>query len=133
MLQNVDTIPERCGDWYTKRLSFRDRPNEFFTIRHRDPIEAIRGLWGDPAFSKDLVYKPAKMFRGQVQTEEERIYSEMWTGGFWNAAQVCLMISHLFHLQFTQFSPKATYTGRRNNSTCDYCIRQDSTHAILRQ
>ena len=94
MLQTVDTIPERSGQWFTKRLSFKDRPTEFFTICHRDPIDAIKALWGDPAFSKDLVYKPAKMFRGQRQTEDQQIYSEMWTGGLWNAAQVC---QHLFH------------------------------------
>ena len=88
MLQKVDLIPERCGTWYTKRLSFKDRPNEYFTVRHRDPIEAIKGLWGDPAFAQDLVYKPAKLFRGTKQTEEERMFSEMWTGGLWNAAQV---------------------------------------------
>ena len=88
MLQKVDLIPERCGTWYTKRLSFKDRPNEYFTVRHRDPIEAIKGLWGDPAFAQDLVYKPAKLFRGTKQMEEERMFSEMWTGGLWNAAQV---------------------------------------------
>lgn len=88
MLQTVDTIPDRSGQWFTKQLSFKDRPQEHFTIRHRDPIEAIKALWGDPVFSKDLVYKPAKMFRGETQAEDQRIYSEMWTGGLWNAAQV---------------------------------------------
>jgi hypothetical protein len=92
MLQKVDAIPERCGPWYTKRLTFKDRPDEHFTIKYRDPVEAIKGLWGDPAFANDLVYKPAKLFRGKRRTEEERIYSEMWTGSFWNAAQVCCTI-----------------------------------------
>ncbi|KAF5377988.1 hypothetical protein D9757_009835 [Collybiopsis confluens] len=54
MLDKVDGIPERCGRWFTKQLSFKDRPEERFTIRHRDPIEAIKALWGDPSFSKDL-------------------------------------------------------------------------------
>ena len=88
MLQNVDAIPQRCGQWFTKRLSFKDRPDDTFTIHHRDPIEAIKGLWGDPAFAEHLVYKLSKLFRGQKQSEEDRMYSEMWTGGFWNAAQV---------------------------------------------
>ncbi|KIK60604.1 hypothetical protein GYMLUDRAFT_112684, partial [Collybiopsis luxurians FD-317 M1] len=79
MLQQVDALPERCGKWYTKQFSFKDRPDEHFTVRHCDPIEAIRGLWGDPAYANDLVYKPAKMFRRAEQTEEERIYAEMWT------------------------------------------------------
>ncbi|KAE9401116.1 hypothetical protein BT96DRAFT_736389, partial [Gymnopus androsaceus JB14] len=39
-------------------LSFKDRPSEFFTIYHRNPIEAIKALWGDPALAKHLVYKP---------------------------------------------------------------------------
>lgn len=90
MFQIIDAIPERSGKWLTKQLSFKDRCEEHFTVRYRDPIEAIKALWGDPAFSKDLVYKPAKVFRGQTQTEDQRIYSEMWTGGLWNAAQVCI-------------------------------------------
>lgn len=88
MLQTVDEIPGRCGSWYTKRLSFKDRPKDYFTIRYRDPIEAIKGLWGDPAFANDLVYKPAKIFRGEKQTEDERLFSEMWSGGLWNAVHV---------------------------------------------
>lgn len=97
MLQTVDKIPERCGQWFTKQLSFRDRPDEHFIVRYRDPIDAIKALWGDPAFSKDLVYKSAKMFRGSKHTEDQRMYSEMWTGGLWNAAQVPpAMISALF-------------------------------------
>ena len=92
MLQCVDTIPNRAGQWFTKRLSFKDRPDEHFTIRHRDPVEAIKALWGDPSFTSDLVYKPAKLFRGQKISEEERMFSEMWTGGYWNAAQVSNII-----------------------------------------
>jgi len=88
MLQRVDEIPERFGQWYTKRLSFKDKPHEYFTVWHRNPIDVIKGLWGDPAFAQDLVYRPAKLFRRGVRNEEERIFSEMWTAGFWNAAQV---------------------------------------------
>ncbi|KAJ3713555.1 hypothetical protein C8R42DRAFT_567156, partial [Lentinula raphanica] len=79
MLNKVDQIPERCGSWFVKQLSFNDRPQEEFTVRYRDPIEAIRALWGDPSLSKDLVYKPAKLFRKPDCDEKDRIYSEMWT------------------------------------------------------
>ncbi|KAF5362693.1 hypothetical protein D9757_014516 [Collybiopsis confluens] len=87
MLQKVDKIPERCGPWFTKRLSFKDRPDEHFIVRHRNALDAIRALWGDPAFSNDLVYKPVKLFRHPSRTSEDRVFNEMWTGGFWNAAQ----------------------------------------------
>lgn len=93
MLETVDSIPERCGPWFTKRLSFKDRPSEFFTIYHRNPIEAIKALWGDPALAKHLVYKPVKIFQGKTHIEERRIYNEMWTGGLWNAVQVCIRIA----------------------------------------
>jgi hypothetical protein len=89
MLKCIDEIPERCGEWQTKQLSFRDKPDEHFTVYHRNPVEAIKALWGDPAFAEHLVYKPGKLFRGAEQTEDNRIYSEMWTTGFWNAVQVC--------------------------------------------
>ncbi|KAF5382238.1 hypothetical protein D9757_008922 [Collybiopsis confluens] len=82
MLRKVDEIPDRCGPWYTKRLSFKDRPDEYFIIRHRNPLEAIKALWGDPSFAEKLVYKPAKLFRSSTQSEEERMFNEMWTGGF---------------------------------------------------
>ncbi|KAF5339496.1 hypothetical protein D9757_015386 [Collybiopsis confluens] len=113
MLKKVDKIPDRCGPWYTKRLSFKDRPEEYFLVRHRNPINAIKALWGDPAFINDLVYKPAKLFRaGSAQTEENRIYNEMWTAGLWNAAQhliprggtVAPVIIASDKTQLTQFS-----------------------------
>ncbi|KAF5364854.1 hypothetical protein D9757_012748 [Collybiopsis confluens] len=90
MLDKIDQIPERCGPWYTKQLAFKDRPSETFTVRHRDPVETIKALWGDPGLSQSLVYKPAKLFSGEGQTEDDRIFSEMWTGSFWNAAQECI-------------------------------------------
>ncbi|KAJ3832638.1 hypothetical protein F5878DRAFT_547871 [Lentinula raphanica] len=89
MLEKLDTIPDRAGPWFTKNLSFKDRPEEVFTIHHRDPLEAIKALWGDPSLARDLVYQPAKIFRKEAEpTEENRIFSEMWTGGFWNSVQV---------------------------------------------
>ncbi|KAF5355407.1 hypothetical protein D9757_015183 [Collybiopsis confluens] len=87
MLKIIDEIPEPRGHWAVKKFSFKDRPHEHFTVRYRDPVEAIKGLWGSPAFAEHLVYKPAKLFRREEETDENRIYSEMWTGGLWNAAQ----------------------------------------------
>ncbi|THU83763.1 hypothetical protein K435DRAFT_620854, partial [Dendrothele bispora CBS 962.96] len=89
MLKAVDSIPERCGEWQTKRIRFQDRAgrgvDEAFTIYHRDPIKAIQALWGDPALADHLVYKPSRMFADGDQSC--RIYSEMWTGKWWWAVQ----------------------------------------------
>ncbi|KAF5348218.1 hypothetical protein D9757_015201 [Collybiopsis confluens] len=87
MFQKVDSIPERCGRWFTKKLTFKDRPDEHFVIRHQNPVDAIKALWGDPSFSNNLMYKPAQLFRSPDQTANGQVYNEMWTAGFWNAAQ----------------------------------------------
>ena len=84
--QIVDSIPPTAGAWYKKNLSFHDRPEEVYPVRHRDIIQAIRSLWGDPTLSQYLVYKPKKIFSGA--DKRQRIYSEMWTGQWWQAIQV---------------------------------------------
>ncbi|KAI1784561.1 hypothetical protein LXA43DRAFT_976630 [Ganoderma leucocontextum] len=85
MLELIESVPERAGQWYLKRLSFQDRPDQKFTIRHRNILDAIRSLWGDPALAKYLVYKPRHVFADA--TKQKRIYSEMCTGNWWHAIQ----------------------------------------------
>jgi hypothetical protein len=80
----VDEIPAR-GTWQHRDLSFADRPDEKYRIHFRDPIEAIRSLWADPTHAKDFVYQPRQVFSDQGR--KNRIYSEMWTGKWWNAVQ----------------------------------------------
>ena len=54
-------------------------------VRYRDPLEAVRALWGDPSLAEHLVYRPSKMFSDEMKTK--RTYSEMWTGKWWWAMQ----------------------------------------------
>ena len=89
--QIVDSIPDRAGQWYIKNLNFRDRLEEKHTIRFRNILEIIRCLWGDPALSQYMVYRPSKIFSDQRRNN--RIYSEMWTGSWWHAVQVCLTLA----------------------------------------
>jgi len=72
-----------------KRFTFKDRPNEHFLVHHRDPLEAIRGLWGDPAYAEHLVYKPGKFFATEERNPKDRIFHEMWSAHTWHAVQVC--------------------------------------------
>ena len=53
---------------------------------HRDPVECIRELLGNPAFKNELQYKPVKIYRNADYTNRE--YSEMWTGDWWWEIQV---------------------------------------------
>ena len=56
--QKIDKMPEKAGEWQTKVLRFDDCPDETFTVRHRDPVEAIKGpgsvATDDLSTSKDL-------------------------------------------------------------------------------
>ncbi|CAA7267433.1 unnamed protein product [Cyclocybe aegerita] len=56
--KKVDSLPEKAGKWKTKELAFSDRPDEKFTVRHRDPIEAIKSLWKNPEISPKMAFAP---------------------------------------------------------------------------
>ncbi|KAF9465842.1 hypothetical protein BDZ94DRAFT_1145452, partial [Collybia nuda] len=86
--QKLDSIPEKAGPWYTKTLCFKDKPDQKFTIQHQDVIQCIKSLWGDPAFTDHLVYQPRRVFSDN--TRKNRIYSELWTGKWWNVIQTLL-------------------------------------------
>ncbi|KDR70580.1 hypothetical protein GALMADRAFT_76052, partial [Galerina marginata CBS 339.88] len=60
-------------------------PDTTHTIRYRDPIEAIRSIWKDPALSPHIVYRPRKVFSSRDR--KNRIYTELWTGQWWHAVQ----------------------------------------------
>lgn len=81
----VDSIPDRAT-WKTAKLCFRDREEEEHLVRYRDIIEAIKALLGNPAYAKDIVYRPKRIFTDR--SKSKRIFSEMWTGVWWNAIQV---------------------------------------------
>jgi Plavaka transposase len=84
--QTVDGIPPQA-EWKTRSLWFKSDPQAKHYIHHRNPIEAIQSLLGNPAHAKHIVYRPKKVF---VNAEKKkRIYHEMWTGKWWNTIQVC--------------------------------------------
>lgn len=84
--QKVDSLPEKADKWQVKNFSFPDKPKEIFTVRHRDPVEAIRSLWIDPELSPFMKFSPIKVFSDSEK--KNRIFSEMWTGKWWHAIQV---------------------------------------------
>jgi hypothetical protein len=87
----VDKLPSRAKKWQKAKLSFSDSPEDQHFIQYRDPVEAIRSLFADPAHTNDIVYKPKKMFANLEQKDKKnRIYSEMWTGKWWNIVQVLI-------------------------------------------
>ncbi|KAK1233750.1 hypothetical protein PQX77_003078, partial [Marasmius sp. AFHP31] len=44
--QIVDSIPARANAWKSKAFRFSDGPeDETFSVRYRDPLEAVKALW----------------------------------------------------------------------------------------
>ena len=90
--QTIDNdIPERAGTWRTDEIFFNDFPDIVYTVRSRDPLEAIQGLWGDPVLSQHIIYRSKKIFSDK--NCQNRIYTEVWTGKWWAAIQVMIIIS----------------------------------------
>jgi len=73
--QKIDSIPDKTGEWTTQELSFKDRPDDKFTIWYRDPIKAIQSLWNDPELSPKMVFAPQKIYSDG--TRKNRIFSEV--------------------------------------------------------
>jgi hypothetical protein len=80
-------MPEKAGEWKTQKLHFNDT-EDIFTIRHRDPIAAIKSLWGDAQLSPEMVFAGSKVYSDE--TKKNRIFSEMSTGKWWHVLQVRL-------------------------------------------
>ena len=87
LYQKVDSLPDRCGPWYTKVLSFLDNPEEQFIVRYRNSLEAVKALLGDPTLQNDIVYRPSRIFRREGG-RNVRIIHEMWTADWWWELQV---------------------------------------------
>ncbi|KAH9910856.1 uncharacterized protein B0H18DRAFT_820781, partial [Fomitopsis serialis] len=84
LFMKIDAIPEMAA-WKTSSLAFPDRPDEKHLVRYRDILEAIKALLGNPSYAKYIVYRPKRVFTDRSRTK--RIFTEMWTGLWWNAVQ----------------------------------------------
>lgn len=128
MHEHLDSIPRRAGKWHSKHIYFPDQPDQPFVLIHRDILEAIKALWGDPALAEYLEYKPKRMFTDE--NKETRMYTEMWTGEWWWLVQVRLE-RHRIYITLT-YNPGSTPAGN-HNCVADCVDRQDTTYPILRR
>lgn len=59
---------------------------EAFDIYHRDILECIKTLYGNPEFLPYLAFKPERHYVDEDMTI--RLYSEMYSGKWWWSTQV---------------------------------------------
>ncbi|KAE9387634.1 hypothetical protein BT96DRAFT_960358 [Gymnopus androsaceus JB14] len=90
----VDSIRPKAGDWKVRCLRFKDCPDEEFILRHRNILDVIKSLWGDPLLAQHLVYRPKSIFKDAEK--KQRTYSEMWSSKWWQfMQQVCVLLAYL--------------------------------------
>jgi hypothetical protein len=72
------------GDQCNKNGS--ELQSEDVELWHRDPVECIQELMGNPTFKGKQCYAPHKVYKNENGTNRE--YSEMWTCDWWWNLQV---------------------------------------------
>ncbi|KAF9521723.1 hypothetical protein CPB83DRAFT_801223 [Crepidotus variabilis] len=108
--QTIDEIPERAGEWKTDLLQYKDYEELVYKVHYRDPVQAVRALWGDVELSSHIVTRPKKIFTDA--SKGKRVYSEMWTTKWWHRIQkllplgatLCPIIIATDKTNLTQFS-----------------------------
>jgi Plavaka transposase len=95
-LKKIDALPMQGAAWTWDIITSEgDRrnengelmPPEQLELWHRDPIECVRELMGNPMFKDKLKYAPEKAY---IDPEGNgcRIYDEMWSADWWWDTQV---------------------------------------------
>ncbi|KAF7288334.1 hypothetical protein HMN09_01403100 [Mycena chlorophos] len=88
-IQKVDALP-RGPAWHctphtisSDELDGDGQPKnvEVVELWHRDILECVAALLGNPAFATEQAYKPIRLFRNANRTNRE--YDEMWTSTWW--------------------------------------------------
>lgn len=63
---------------------------ELVELWKRDPVECVRELIGNPLFRECIRFAPERMYADAEG--KERMYENMWTGGWWWDVQVSILI-----------------------------------------
>lgn len=100
LLKIIDCLPSG-PDWHCQIFELtgneKDENGDFRTERvelwHRDPVECIAELLGNPQFEGKLGYRPIHVYRNPDGTNRE--YSEMWTADWWWEIQVKMSLREL--------------------------------------
>jgi hypothetical protein len=92
-LKYIDSLP-RGATWACTPLVITGndidgdgaKKKEVVELWHRDVVEVVKELLGNPAFKGKLGFRPQRLYRNPNRTNRE--YSEMWTANWWWNIQV---------------------------------------------
>jgi hypothetical protein len=69
--------------FYCKEVDIGHETLDFY---HRDTLECIRSIFGDPQYAEDLVFAPERHYTNRER--DCRLYHEMYVGDWWWDTQV---------------------------------------------
>ena len=81
---------------------------EQLELFYRDPVECVKELLGNPAFSHVLHYAPEQIYEDSSCTE--RIYNEMWSANWWWETQVRCILAAISVRTLRHLTPTGTLT-----------------------
>jgi hypothetical protein len=61
---------------------------EQLELWHRDPVECVKALMGNPGFKDFICYVLERVYMDDEG--KSRVFDKMWTGNWWWETQVCL-------------------------------------------
>jgi hypothetical protein len=78
--KKLDSLPH-CPRFQRREIC---AAKEVFEVYHRDLVECLKALYGDPEFVHYLKFAPEKHFTASEDDMEElRLYHDMHTGRWW--------------------------------------------------
>jgi hypothetical protein len=80
-----------CEIWEVEGSEVDEEGNkrkETVELWKRDPVKCIRDLIANPAFAEHMRFEPERLYEDEEGTKP--IFSEMWTGEWWERLQVSL-------------------------------------------
>ena len=86
------TVYAKSSDCDCNLDSEQDVEEEVLDLWMRDALVLIQELLEDPEYESDFAYAPVKLYTDD--SKENRIYSEMHTGDYWNDLIVSLYPSY---------------------------------------
>lgn len=93
LLKRIDSLPSGPRWTCTSFIVTGDKTDsagchrtEEVELWHRNPVECIADLFGNPKFKGKQAYAPVRVFKNPDGTNRE--YSEMWTSNWWWEIQV---------------------------------------------
>ncbi len=93
LLQKVNHLPQGV-EWKCTGLNVKGdlkgqdgvEMSELLELWHRDPVECVRELIGNPAFRDSMQFAPERLYEDELGKQE--VWNEMWTGQWWWETQV---------------------------------------------